>query len=424
MRIVRLMAENFKKLKAVDITPQDDMVIISGKNEQGKTSVLDCIWMALGGGDAVKGSGTIKPIRDGENKASITLDLGEYIVTRKWNGTKNQLEVTNKEGAKFGSPQAMLDNMVGQLSFDPLAFSNLDEKKQLKALLELVPLSINPDELDYKRKVLFEDRTVLNRQIKQLEGEMEGIPEPDKGLPKEEISTSAVLVELQKAQEQLNANNEKRRELQELARDANGLKADIQATLDKIAEMQAKLVWQQGNLDATNIKGKALKTEVEKLIDPDLSVYKQKLEDVELKNQDIREAIKYEALKGKWVDMKSESVKITEKIDAIDKEKEDALKQAKFPIDGLGFDENGVTFGGIPFKQCSASARLKVSLAMAMAINPKLRVIRITDGSLLDADNMKIIEEMASEKDFQVWVEVVDSSGKLGVYIEDGEVKN
>mgnify|MGYP001295983560 FL=1 len=60
---------------------------------------------------------------------------------------------------------------------------------------------------------------------------------------------------------------------------------------------------------------------------------------------------------------------------------------------------------------------------MAMAINPKLRVIRIMDGSLLDRQAMAQIEEMARERDFQVWIERVDENGTTGVLIEDGEVQ-
>jgi hypothetical protein len=30
---------------------------------------------------------------------------------------------------------------------------------------------------------------------------------------------------------------------------------------------------------------------------------------------------------------------------------------------------------------------------------------------------------MADKEDYQVWIEVVDSSGKVGFYIEEGEVK-
>ena len=82
MRIITLKAENIKKLKAVEITPEGNVVIISGRNEQGKTSVLDCIWLALAGADASKGMP--KPIRTGEKKANTTLDLGDLVVTRTW----------------------------------------------------------------------------------------------------------------------------------------------------------------------------------------------------------------------------------------------------------------------------------------------------------------------------------------------------
>jgi hypothetical protein len=99
------------------------------------------------------------------------------------------------------------------------------------------------------------------------------------------------------------------------------------------------------------------------------------------------------------------------------------MKDAKFPIEGLSFGEDGVLYNGVPFKQCSAAERLKVSMAMAMALNPKLRVIRILDGSLLDSTNMNLIQEMVKEKDYQVWIEVVDESGKVGITIEGGEVK-
>ena len=41
MRILKLTAENVKRLKVVEITPRGDLVQISGRNGQGKTSVLE-----------------------------------------------------------------------------------------------------------------------------------------------------------------------------------------------------------------------------------------------------------------------------------------------------------------------------------------------------------------------------------------------
>ncbi len=112
------------------------------------------------------------------------------------------------------------------------------------------------------------------------------------------------------------------------------------------------------------------------------------------------------------------------KLGAIDKKKADALAKVKFPIDGLGFDDSGVTFYGVPFVQASAAEQLRVSAALAMATDPELRILQVRDGSLLDSDSMAVLEELAAEHDFQVWVEVVDESGSLGIVIEDGSVKS
>ena len=59
---------------------------------------------------------------------------------------------------------------------------------------------------------------------------------------------------------------------------------------------------------------------------------------------------------------------------------------------------------------------------MAMALNPKLRVIRILDGSLLDAENLALIADMATAQDYQVWIERVADASGVGVVIEDGAV--
>ncbi len=47
MKIVQLQAENVKRLKAVEISPEGHIVEITGRNGQGKSSVLDAIWWAL-----------------------------------------------------------------------------------------------------------------------------------------------------------------------------------------------------------------------------------------------------------------------------------------------------------------------------------------------------------------------------------------
>ena len=49
MKILRLVVKNIQKIVAAEITPDGNVIVISGKNAQGKTSVMDAISMALGG---------------------------------------------------------------------------------------------------------------------------------------------------------------------------------------------------------------------------------------------------------------------------------------------------------------------------------------------------------------------------------------
>ena len=62
-------------------------------------------------------------------------------------------------------------------------------------------------------------------------------------------------------------------------------------------------------------------------------------------------------------------------------------------------------------------------MAMAIAMNPKLKVCLIRDGSLLDDDSLKVIEEMSAKHGFQVWMECVARGAGVGIVIEDGEIK-
>lgn len=101
-----------------------------------------------------------------------------------------------------------------------------------------------------------------------------------------------------------------------------------------------------------------------------------------------------------------------------------ALEKAAMPVPGLGFDDDGVTYGGVPLDQASGAEQLRVSLAIAMACSPTLRDIWIKDGSLLDDDSLEALRQLASEKDYRVWVERVGDGDDGALIIEDGAVRD
>ncbi len=394
MKIIELAAENVKRLKAVEITPAEYVQIIGGRNSQGKTSVLDSIWLALGGGDASKS--TTRPIRDGEDHASVRLDLGPFIVTRTWIGDKSSLKVESADGAKYSSPQGILDGLVGKLSFDPLEFTRLSPRDQVAALLDLVDLDVDLDALATERQQAYDDRAEIGRQVKAL-GD---IAEPVAGVPDEEVSASVLIAELQQAED---AN-----------RDIRTAESSVKLLTGRIAELQQDMEQAQTSL-------KAAKTGADKA-PRDTDAIRERLTTVEETNSAVRRNAEVRAQSARKSALRKQYDALTATIDGLDKSKSNALTAAKFPVDGLGFDAEGVSYQGIPFSQASSAEQIRVSLAMAMSLNPKLRVIRILDGSLLDAENLAMISKMAKENDFQLWVERINDSDGIGVIIEDGEV--
>ena len=402
LKIIEFHAENVKRLKAVDITPDGTLQIIGGRNAQGKSAVLDSIWLALGGGKASKD--TPLPIRDGESKASVTLDLGELVVTRSWTQKGTTLKVSNADGATYSSPQKMLDELVGRLSFDPLEFTRLSAKEQREALLGLVKLDVDLDALADQRNQVFAERAEIGRRGKAI-----GEVTVDDELPSEEQSAGEIITRIREAEEVSRHNAEIERHREEAANEI----ADIEM---RIADWSRKLEDARAGYLRVDAEYQSLP------MPADVSGLEAQLSTVEESNAAIRannEARKQAALKAKYRrDYEARTAKIAE----LDDVKADALKAAKFPVDGLSFDDSGVLYQGIPFSQASSAEQIRVSIAMAMALNPKLRVLQIKDGSLLDEETLAAIHQQVQADDFQLWIERVGGADQGAVIIEAGEV--
>lgn len=433
MKIINLKAENIKKLVAVEITPTGEIVTIAGRNGQGKTSVLDSIWWALAGTSGIQA----QPIRSGQKKARIRLDLGEIVVERKFTDAGSTLTVTNAEGAKFPSPQTMLDALLGELSFDPLAFSRMDAKKQFNELRRVAKLEIDVEALDAASKVDFDNRTNVNRDAKARRAQLDGIVLPT--VPSGEVADEAALLQQMQDAAATNSSIETRKARRVATQqDAVRLRDNAAADLHRASEKRkaaALLVQQAGEEEAAAQRAsddaKALEDRVAAapaLPDPvDVASLREQItatrghaSAVAARDQakERRAAIEADA-----TDMETRSAQLTEAIDRRAKEKAGAIAAAQMPVPGLGFGDGSVTFNGLPFEQCSTAEQLRVSLGIAMAANPKVRVIRIQDGSLLDEESLRAVADMAKTGDYQVWIEKVETSGKVGIVIEDGHVK-
>lgn len=424
LHIVELRIANVKRIRAVTIRPDGSLVIVGGKNAQGKTSVLDAVEMALGGGKTLPA----EPLRRGARKGGVVVDLGEYVVERTFTAKGSALVVRGSDGQPIKSPQSVLDALCSTVAFDPLAFSRMDPPKQDEVLKRLLGLDFT--ELDRDRTELYAARTQVNRDIKALDARIEALPKPEAGVPDKEVSVSELVVELERRRGELEENASKRSALQELTDDADELNTEAEEVEQEIARLKAELKRAEERLsklaDQRATKAREIadaRAVVEQLVDPDLEDVKRQIASAEETNRKVRQHAEAAKLEAEARALTDKAEQLSDAIAAIDDQKAEAIASAKFPVAGLGFDATGPTLNGLPLEQASGAEKLRVSVAIGAALNPRVRVMLVRDGSLLDEDSLKLLAELARETDSQVLLERVGDDDDGAIVIEDGMVR-
>lgn len=505
MKILALDIMNVKRIRVVHIEPDGSVVILGGRNEQGKTSILDGIAMVLGGKDEF----TASPLRRGSESGHVIADLGEVIVTRTWkangaDGLKIEAKIDAKTRAAIKSPQAWLDERIGPrldiMEFFRMGSTAEGQRKQAEILRTLA--GVDTREIEARRKALYDERTIVNRQVRDAEGELRNLPTyPD--APEAPVTTESLTAELEVARG-VNAAREK---ALQAAREADRYRLEcatkmVQAqTLGERTEnegrahmelVEAGFVRDQSALDQDVDRSRAevarlegllnlARATVERAVDVRAEFGKQvdvrraaelgKVNESIMKAEDAYRAIltaagnaeraardsmiaaeampvadeaaiiaKFQEAEGinrkvaanaaraqadrRVNERKAEAAGLDASIAACDAEKAALLSAAKFPVPGLGFDDAGfVTFNDIPVSEASQAQKIKIGVSMYLAGNPTIRVIPIRDGSNLDRDNLRLIAEMAEERDAQVWIERADRQDAGTIVIEDGCIR-
>lgn len=447
MKITKLISENIKRISVVEITPDESLVIVGGKNESGKSSALDTIAYALGGKDLVP----TQPIRKGQTEAKAVVELDDLIVTRKFRREKivndignpmlpagevhfgdvqSSLTVTNKDGARYSKPQDILNKLLGALTFDPLKFTTIDSKEQDQVLRKLVNLDVTP--FDEARKAAAERRTMHKRSLVLAESRLEGLTRyPD--TPETEVSMTEVSDAITRADGlrriaerlagEVHESEARIGEMQQLRSSRlqriESLQTQITALEDEVKLFDANIQLKRQTLDEQLIgleQGRAAVPNVEELRD--------KLASFEKTNQRVRANQTHALAQDAVFKLRASVAEEDTAVKAADAGKERALRDVKFPVEGLGLSDDGVLWEGLPLSEVSASVQLRVSVAIGLALNPTLKVLLIRNGNLLDDDSLKLVAAQAEAANAQIWLEYVSSDGEgVSVMLEDGHVK-
>lgn len=414
MKILSLKAENVKRLVAVEIKPGKNVVEIAGKNGAGKSSVIDSIAYAIGG----KNLCPAKPIREGRKNASVCVDIGDFVVERTWKASgSTSLKVKTRDGLPCKAPQQILDGLVGSLTFDPLAFSNMKAAEQRETMIGFLGIRAALEKCDADLKQLRSDKHAASASVRRLDAEIDAAEDVPADTPDNPVDMADLQKQLRAATTTNSTIDAARRSLSSKTMEIQGKRYAI-SSLQLQIEREKKIV-KVLESDLANIQ-----QQVKDLGDPvDTDAIHDAMASANQTNEAVAEKQRVAKLRAECDKVEKEQSELDAQIEERLEERERLMTEATYPIKGLGFDEDGVTFDGQPWEQLSQALRLRISVAMGMALNPNLKVLLVRDGSLLDDDSYRALQDAVTRNDYQLWIERVGAGSETAIVIEDGKVK-
>ena len=198
MRIASIKTENVMRCKLAEVVFHGDKIQLIGANGEGKSSFAKSIWMAFGGKSAIPD----EPVTEGEEKASINIELqngdATFILSRVIHKDgKTSLELRSKDGARYPSPQKMIDEFNSIYGFWPQEFINAKPKDQREILRQIVKLDFS--KFDELAEELREERYQIGVVGKQQAALLESLRKIE--LPPEPENTAALFAKLQTLRE-------------------------------------------------------------------------------------------------------------------------------------------------------------------------------------------------------------------------------
>lgn len=398
---------DFQRLEYVQIAPRGALVAISGRNAQGKSSILDGLEATIIGHNK---RDVPRPVREGQKTAEVVnvLDNGMTLVRKYKADGSSSLTGKTSDGSKVA--QATLNGMLGALGMDAGAFSLLDDKKQLAVVLDLVDLPFDPAALAADQKAIFEQRTFINRKAKELEAQVARYGELP-AAPAAEVSVSELVAQ--------------HRAGQEWAAEIKAATENVTFWDTKIADDEEQLKALIAQIETSKLRREVAKARVSEYATkpvPDLDELQQRIDTAEETNRTVRTAKEKANLAFQLEATQEQADDLTKQLEALDKQKADGLAAAAFPVEGMSFDEEGVLLNGRPFRKASTREQTIASAKMIIASDPELRVMIVRNGNDLDSDGLAELEALGDAHDFQIFAEFVDESGEFGWTIEDGKV--
>jgi len=399
LRISRLhVVDTMKLVEAVVIPDQRTLTIVEGPNAAGKTTLLRCIQMGLGG----KRVDPDTPIRNGATESEIELILADdlrdrYKLTLRHKGDRRYFEVRwiNKDGStsKIQKPQSVIDALTAEACWDIRKFHTAKPAEQLEMLISALGLRDQFNVLAKRKRDALDAKNENDATKKSLETRISNTPDPSPNKELTQPETIDITAQIAAATK-TNQEHDKLEGL--IAQTAT----DVGETIRKIAELNDRL---------TQLKSEG-KVHVERTnqIPPRVNADEltAQLEDIENK----REAARLQKQAREWATeltaTKATAEEIDEELDAIKDRQKTIITETDIgeTVRGLSSDGIQLMHDNLPLTQASGSQKLTIAALVGMSQKTPLNVICADEADGLDSNAIAMLRTLAKERGYQLWM--------------------
>lgn len=426
MKIAQIKISNILGIKELEFTPEG-FNEISGKNGQGKTSVLEAIKSVIEGGhDATL-------LRAGEEKGEIVLVLDDGTQIRKRVTDKASPVEVVQDGQKVKKPTDLIKTLTDMLSVNPVDFLRATKKDRVKVLIETMPLEVDAEKLSKLARIpvqaepgthalaviqmvhkqVYDDRTGTNRAVKEKDSTINQLRLAMPDVPGGEVGSEDELRQKVDA-----ANAAKDAELARIRDKLDGIKSDNQQKIDairtetqrKLDEIKAAAAVEVEAIQAEErrIEGlagqqreKAIQTHTDTVtplnqtlasIKANRSAHAKREQALETINQMEKE------LEG----LQEDAAKQTKALEDIEKYKHELL--AELPIPGLEIVDGEIYRNGIVFDRLNTAQQVDIAVEIAKLRSGDLGVVCVDGLELLDKDAFEQFRDRCLESNLQLFV--------------------
>jgi len=409
VKINKLEIENVKRVKAVKIEPTPNgLTIVGGKNNQGKTSVLDAIAWALGGNkyrpsQATREGSVVPPY------LQVKLSNG-LIVERK--GKNSDLKVIDPNGQKAG--QQLLDSFVEELAINLPKFMNSSNKEKANILLRIIGVGDKLHELEQKEKELYNNRHAIGQiadQKAKFAKEMPYYPDA----PKEPISASDLIRQQQEILARNGENQRKRERVVQIQNEYEAQGREVERLRQLLQEAEAKYAQLGEDLAIA-------RTDAQDLVDESTEELERNIQQIDEINRKVRANLDKEKAEDDAKEYRQQYDKLTKQIEEVRKQKTELLNNANLPLPGLSVEDGELIFNGQKWDNMSGADQLKVSTAIVRKLKPNCGFILIDKLEQMDLETLKEIGQWLEQERLQAIATRVSTGDECSIIIEDGYV--